>query len=200
MTDSVYAPPKADLTKVHIDDSTEAFYVVSTFKMIVMFLTTMGGYQIYWYYKNWRRHQEMAASHGGADADIWPVPRAIFSIFFVHSLFGKVKQHAIAQQRPTTFNNNLTATLIVCCMLFGVSALFFRSPQALLVITVLTLLMVVPLMFLYRSAQRFINDTCGDPEGATNAEFSTANYLWMAAGLVYWLFNISNVLAVAKLA
>ena len=42
MTDSVYAPPKADLTKHQSDDTTEAFYVVSTMKMMVLFIATLG--------------------------------------------------------------------------------------------------------------------------------------------------------------
>ena len=199
MTDSVYAPPQADLTKVHSEDSLEAFYVVSTLKMMVMFITTMGGYQIYWHYKNWRRYQEMSLSQGGADGEIWPVARAIFSIFFIHSLFEKVKDHATALQRPVTFNGPLTATLMVCIMLAGVPSLFFKTPQALFVIMVVVMVLVVPMMFMYRNAQRFINESCGDPEGASNSVLSVANYIWMAVGICYWLYNLSNIRTIAKL-
>ncbi len=200
MSDSVYAPPKADLTKkIQNADTTEAFYVVSPLKMMVMFITTMGGYQIYWHYKNWRRHQENSASQGGPDGDIWPVPRAVFSFLFLHSLLSKVKQHSIAQQRPTDFDTTLTATIMVVMMLFGMVTLFNTNPQFIMIVTVITLLMVVPLMFMYRKVQRFINEACGDPTGASNAKFTTANYVWMALGVVYWLINIKNIFMLSAL-
>ena len=91
MTDSVYAPPKADLSKVQSDADTPAFYVVSTLKMMVLFIATLGAYQLYWHYKNWRNHQQKDLAEGGTDADIWPWLRMIFAVFFVHSLFREVK-------------------------------------------------------------------------------------------------------------
>ncbi len=190
MTDSVYAPPKADMT-IQSSDSTEAYYVVSLTKMMVLFLATMGAYQVYWHYKNWRRHQQESLRQGGSDGDIWPIPRAIFSIFFIHSLLAKVKQHAIAQQRPTDFNTTLTATLIIVLVLFGVIGLFFSDPKMIVLLSVLQLVMIVPLMFVYRKAQRFINESCGDPNGETNASFTTANYVWIILGALMWLSQIS---------
>jgi hypothetical protein len=197
MTDSVYAPPKSDLSSP-VADSSEAFYVVSLMKMMVLFLATMGMYQLYWHYKNWRLHQQMSASHGGPDGDVWPVPRAIFAMFFIHSLLGKVKQHAIAQQRPGDLNTTLIATLIVVLMLFGYLGLFVTDPKVVLLFSVVSMCLVVASMFLYRKAQRFINESCGDPTGASNAEFTTANYIWIVIGILIWIMQVVGLVMIAS--
>jgi hypothetical protein len=189
MTDSVYAPPKADLTKVHNDDTTEAFYVVSPIKMMVLFMATLGGYQLYWHYKNWRNHQQRSVALGGTDADIWPWARMIFSIFFVHSLFREVKMLGENHQRDTDFNVGTQATMLVILMI--VSTLLSRVPDSssfAIKAQILSIILLVPTMFIYGNAQRFINVSCGDPEGASNASFTAANYIWIALGAIVWLF------------
>ena len=189
MTDSVYAPPKADLTKHQSDDTTEAFYVVSTMKMMVLFIATLGGYQLYWHYKNWRNHQQQSLAQGGPDGDIWPWPRMIFSIFFVHSLFREVKATGEAHQRETDFDVGTQATILVVLMI--VSTLLSRVPETssyAIKAQFLSIILLVPTMSVYRNAQRFINTSCGDPEGASNANFTTANYIWIVLGAILWLF------------
>ena len=56
------------------------FYVVSARKFWLLFLLTGGIYCVAWFYKNWA-HFKRATK----DDDIWPGPRAVFHIFFVHS-------------------------------------------------------------------------------------------------------------------
>jgi quinol-cytochrome oxidoreductase complex cytochrome b subunit len=198
MTDSVYAPPKSDLS-APTTDSTAAFYVVSLTKMMVLFIATMGAYQLYWHYKNWRFHQQLAASTNGPDSEIWPVPRAIFSIFYIHSLLGKVKQHALNHNRPVTINTVLIATLIVALALLGLCGMLIRDPKLLVIFSVLGMCMLVPNMFLYRKAQGFINEACGDPAGDVNREFTTGNYVWIIIGVLIWLMQINGLVTLAKL-
>lgn len=189
MTDSVYAPPKADLTKVQNDDTTQAFYVISPTKMMVLFIATLGAYQLYWHYKNWRNHQQLSLAHGSPDADIWPWARMIFSVFFVHSLFREVKALGDAHQRETDFDVGTQATIMVVLMI--VSTILGRIPETSsysLMAQFLSLILLVPTMFVYRNAQRFINTSCGDPEGASNANFTTANYIWIVLGAILWMF------------
>lgn len=196
MTDSVYAPPKADLSKVQSDAGTPAFYVVSTLKMMVLFIATLGAYQLYWHYKNWRNHQQKDLAEGGTDADIWPWLRMIFAVFFVHSLFREVKIVADTHQRESNFNVSTQATLMVLLMI--ASAGLSRVPEKasfFIVAQVLAIILLVPTMFIYRSAQRFINASCGDPEGTSNASFTVANYVWIALGAILWLFLVVGLIA-----
>lgn len=198
MTDSVYAPPKADLSKVPRSDSTSSFYVVSTMKMMVLFMATLGGYQLYWHYKNWRNHQQEDLAEGGTDADIWPWLRMIFAVFFVHSLFREVKAVADANQRESNFDVSTQATLMVLLML--VSAGLSRVPERasfFMVAQVLAIIMLVPSMFIYRNAQRFINASCGDPEGTSNSSFTAANYVWIVLGAILWLFLVVGLSAIS---
>lgn len=197
MTDSVYAPPKSDLRTVAAD-STDAFYVVSLTKMMVLFIATMGGYQLYWHYKNWRLVEQRSLSEGGPDSDVWPVPRAVFSIFFIHSLFGKVKDYALAQERPADFNHTLTATLIVLMSLFGLTGMFVKEPKLLLLLSAASLILLTPIALLYRKAQRFINETCGDPMGSSNAQFTAANYIWIVVGVLVWLMQLGGLFVLAS--
>ena len=196
MTESVYAPPKSDLRTVAAD-STDAFYVVSLTKMIVLFIATMGGYQLYWHYRNWRLVEQRALSEGGPDGDVWPVPRAVFSIFFIHSLFGKVKEYAVAHERPADFDTTLTATLIVVMSLFGLTGMFVKEPKLLLLLSAVSLILLTPIALLYRKAQRFINETCGDPMGASNSAFTAANYIWIVIGVLVWLMQLSGLVVLA---
>ncbi len=197
MTESVYAPPKANLTQGAATGG--AYYVVSQTKMMVLFLTTLGAYQLYWHYKNWRLHQEMALSQGGPDGDIWPIPRAIFSFFFVHSLFGKMEQFANENDIAFDFDSAVTATLMVVMMLFGMTSFFTNDPKIVLMISAATLVLLAPLLFMYRKAQSFVNHISGDPDGNSNSEFTGANYFWIVFGILIWIVQLTSLVMISKL-
>ncbi len=63
-----------------------SFYVVSPKKFTVMYVGTLGFYGFYWMYKNWSIYRVASGEK------IWPIARAIFFIFFLHSLCSKVTQ------------------------------------------------------------------------------------------------------------
>jgi hypothetical protein len=53
-----YAPPTAAVADVEIPATPRAeppFFVVSTRKLVIMCLCTMGLYELYWFYSQWRR-------------------------------------------------------------------------------------------------------------------------------------------------
>lgn len=82
MSEQFNAPPAADLPA--LPTSGPPFYTVSLVKLTVMMFITGGLYGLYWYYKNWSRYKAYSAK------PIWPVPRAIFGLIYVPSMFGKV--------------------------------------------------------------------------------------------------------------
>jgi hypothetical protein len=74
-----------EVNKKVIDDK---FFVVSTQKLILLSVFTLGFYELYWFYKNWQvvqKHQEKKLQL------FW---RAFFSIFYAYSLFKKIFQSA----------------------------------------------------------------------------------------------------------
>ncbi len=84
MSENIYTTPESELL---VDDGgvTAEFYVVSLRKFNILFFCTFGVYSIFWFYKNWRIIKTKQ------NREIWPVPRAIFSIFFAHSLFREIE-------------------------------------------------------------------------------------------------------------
>ncbi|RSZ57447.1 hypothetical protein HF313_11980 [Massilia atriviolacea] len=192
MTDNLYAPPQADMSKTPVAaGSDDSFYVVSQRKFTLMFILTFTLYLYYWFYKNWANYKKQCQLQNAADSDIWPVPRAIFAIFFIHSLFRNVDQHAEAKQRPLGWNVGAHATWLVVMLVItnlanGVITTIFGQVLGSLV----TIGLLAGICYSLRSAQAYINKSCGDPEGARNNRLTTANYVWMAAGIILWLLII----------
>ena len=59
------------------------WFMVGAAKLAVMFLVTLGLYQLYWFYKQWDRIRD-------AGDNVSPAPRALFAIVFCYSLFRRI--------------------------------------------------------------------------------------------------------------
>ena len=80
MQENVYAVPESNL-EILPESPRHMFYVVSKIKFLVLFFATFSLYGVYWNFKNWSLYKNYH------NDDIWPIMRAIFSVFFTHSLF-----------------------------------------------------------------------------------------------------------------
>lgn len=180
MTDNIYAAPSANLDE-HLDVNVEnRFYVVSTRKLLVLYFITIGLYHLYWNYKNWALHNR-ATGEG-----VWPVPRAIFSVFFTHSLFQNVARHDLTHERAE-WNAGRMATLMVILVFAGNAMERLASKGLGSPITdLISIALLLPTGLLLKKVQAEINARCGDPDGSSNASFSAANIAWCVAGAVYW--------------
>ncbi|MDP5238162.1 hypothetical protein Q9Q94_01395 [Uliginosibacterium sp. 31-16] len=179
MDADVYAPPKADL---EIDDGVlEEFYVVSKSKFLTLYLSTLGLYGIYWYYRNWKQQKQ---AHG---LSIWPLPRAIFQVFFIHSLFRAISDGLRRNGLSYAWNAGSVATPLVIITLISnvadrLSAKDIGEPWTGL-ISLATLFVMAALLNL---AQGAVNAACKDPQGLSNKEFSGANIVWIVLGVIFW--------------
>ncbi len=187
MTDSVYAPPKANVEVDHTESS--EFYVVAPKKFFLMTLTTLGFYLVYWFYRNW----SAVKRHTGEN--IWPPMRGLFYIFFTHSLFRRVDETLQAKGKSMNWQPRSLATLVVVLTILtnvldrmgavvGLEDTFFAVALAL--VPVLAVVMM--------SAQRAINVASEDESGASNARLTLANWAWMAFGTLIWLGVIASLL------
>lgn len=61
------------------------FFTASPLKLVVMSVYTMGIYQLYWFYKNWKLIKERTGQK------IWPFWRAVFSPIMAYSCFKEIK-------------------------------------------------------------------------------------------------------------
>jgi hypothetical protein len=186
-----YQAPTAPVLDTSLEtDAT--FYVVGLRKFLVMMIGTLGLYGFYWFYKNW------ALFNRRYDTKYWPVPRAIFSIFFTHSLFNEVDGQL--QKRGVAYDwmPGLAATVYVVAAIAGrildrLAVKEIGSP----VTDVLGIVMMVPMVWALYRGQRAINLAEGDPEGTRNARLTTANILWLLPCLLLWLLVLLGLAAIA---
>lgn len=190
MTDS-YTAPVTEETRLE-----PLFYVVSPRKFTILFLTTLGGYQLYWFYKNWRCFKNRMLGTSEYGATIWPVPRALFSIFFIHALFREVKQHASGNAVVAAWRQSGHATVLVILILASnVLSRLGNHFDDNFWINAASLIVLIPMLFTMRGAQDMINAACDDPAGAANAELTGANYVWIILGVIFWLAVLLGLFA-----
>jgi hypothetical protein len=172
-----YEAPRADLTTV--DSAQPPLYVVSNKKFWVMMVMTLGLYSVYWFYRNWKLHKL------GVRDNIWPVPRAIFNIFFTHSLCRVVDARIRHAGLSYNWSPGTIATIYVVLVLIErLADRLNRGPEPdLLLIGAGFVALFAAILMLWR-IQVAINVACLDPNGESNDHFSAANYAWMAVGLV----------------
>lgn len=187
MTESIYAPPQADLGATPVETVNAPFYVVSVKKLIVLGVVTLGLYFIYWHYSNWRDYRDWHRYRDQHDTGIWPVPRGVFLIFFTHSLFRKVKAYADSNNRVIDWQPGTQATILV--ILSIVSNAVDRAVMRNIgypYLDILSLALLAPLLFMYIRVQPIINASCDDPDGASNSAFTAANWVWIVLGVLFW--------------
>ncbi len=184
MDNEIYNAPETELIDDSNADTTgDMFYVVSKRKLTVMFIGTMSLYSLYWVFKNWRNYSDYI------DERIMPIMRAIFQIFFMHSLFNKVDDDLKAQGKSFDWAPNMVATIYVVASV--VSQLLDRlaeievGPQWLEFGSVLCLpILLITLL----KAQDAINLSQNDPKGESNNRFTVWNILWLVPFALLWLF------------
>ena len=175
-----YQPPVA-----RVDDALEVveerFQVVAPWKFLLLMIGTLGLYALYWFYRNWtllnRRHKQY-----------WPVPRAIFSIFFTHSLFEEIDASVRKRGQAYAWSHSLWATTYVISVIASsiCDRLAFREIGSPLT-DVVSLLLWIPMFSALYVAQRAINVAEGDPEGDRNARITALNVMWLVFGALGWI-------------
>lgn len=189
MNHDVYSPPAAALVDNELAQN--EFYVVSKRKFLILYLTTMSIYQIYWFYRNWKL-QKLAKG-----LNVWPVPRAIFSIFFYHSLFRLIDQKTSGNGKISQWNSGMSATLIVVLLILStfVDQLFLKLDVHFL-LQFFSLVLLPFSALLHLPAQSAINQGCGDPQGESNDSMTVGNYCAIGLGLLLWAMTMFGIFAV----
>lgn len=192
---------QSDNTIGHTDDSTSfengelEFFPVSEGKLITLYILSFGLYGVYWFYKNWKLQQPKM------DKKIFPVLRAIFSIFFTHSLFNRINKSAQKLEDKHRFNANLLATLFVGAVIVSnvldrvsvnTSVLDMLSDNAVIISSlIIFLLSAYPLVVVQATVNRINNDILG----YLNHRYSLWNYLLIVAGIASWIMLALGILA-----
>jgi hypothetical protein len=165
-------------------------FVTSITKLVVLYLATFGLYGVYWFAAHWQEHKRAFG------ANIWPVLRGIFSIFFATQLFKSIDLQARQAGLSPSWNPGSNAGIYIALVVgarvmsrldqsAGVSALG-------LIAMAVGLFAVAPLV----TAQRVANLVARDEHGSTNSSFTAMNVLAMVLGAGFWaLIVIGTVMS-----
>ena len=189
MSEQFNTPPAADLTA--LPASGPPFYTVSLVKLTLMMFITCGLYGLYWYYKNWSRYKAYSAK------SIWPVPRAIFGLIYVPSMFGKVDAMLKEKgQRGMPYWGVLAAGMILLALapslVVFVHGITTSSKGAgavslgLLPLWISVASTFVQFLIMLR-VQSFINQLNRDAEGSCKCGSTFGEGVWAMLGLMCWV-------------
>lgn len=184
MTDNIYAAPEAEVldTGNENSDGPQQFYVVSKRKFLTMYLATFGLYSIYWHFKNWKYQKE------ANDLNIWPIPRGIFNLFFVHALFKNADERITSSGKTWQWNPGMLATAWVVLWLADRVLDRLAQSGAISEMGSLVGVLAMPIMaYIAYQAQCAFNVAENDPSGEANDNFTGANIAWIIIGILIWM-------------
>lgn len=189
---NLYAPPASEIRAEAPTEALQAhtFYVVSIPKFCVLYVATFGIYGLYWFYMHWQRYRR---GHGQHES-IWPVPRALFSIFFTHALVARIATVLGPGRRDVRWSPGSLATTYVVFEIASniLSRLADRgigSPMT----GILAVAAIAPIALALMQIQTAASHACGDPDGSSNRRFTWANICWIALGLIFWTLMLIGI-------
>ena len=170
MEENFYAPPAAvvaDVSSIKSDVEVR-FFAVSTVKLVVLSVVTLGFYQIYWFYRHWALIKERSEPH------IIPWARALFGIFWCYRCFEFIR----GEERRLDVEPTLPAGPLAIGWI--ATSLTSRLPGPYFLIAFLSPLLLVPV-------QRHINhiNALAAPGHDENTRFSAWNWLAVVVGGIF---------------
>lgn len=180
--------PEKSIAQVEDDPKPILFYI-PTARLLVMSILTFGIYQVLWFYRNWkflrdRRHLEVS-----------PFGRALFSIFYTHSLFRYIAEYNNLNDRiAKQFSPGGWATLwVVAC--FVTNALSRNIPQNQpLLLLVLPLL---PVCFVLPAQNCIIRVNEVQPIRPAYDGWSAGQFILLILGIVWWALILIGAMQAA---
>ena len=142
-------------------------FPVATHKFIVLSICTLGIYELYWCYQNWKR---IKAASGQRLRPFW---RAFFAPLWGFSLFRRIRSLAVSSGVPISWSSN---TLAVFYFFLNMA---WRLPGPWWLISLGTLIPMIPIQ---QAAQR-VNERFAAPNTDwKNDKYSTANVVIIVLG------------------
>lgn len=173
MSDNRYAPPVAVVEDVPKDASASpVFHAVSPLKLVLLSFGTLGLYQHYWIYKNWKIHKQRTGE------GVSPFPRALFAIFFIYQLFKQMDEQAAKWNTRRILAGPLATIWIVVTLLW-------RLPDPYWLVVYVSIFVLVPV-------QQAVNElnTSAVPGHDKNARFSGWNWVAVLIGLPFFALAV----------
>ncbi|HEV7405061.1 MAG TPA: DUF4339 domain-containing protein [Chthoniobacteraceae bacterium] len=163
------------------------FLYIPTSRLIVMSIVSLGLYEAYWIYRNWRYLNERDGLM------IQPFWRGIFGVFFIHSLLTRIKNDRETNQfASATFSPGWLGTGWIALMLVG--RIMDNSPDA--AVNLAGLVISAPTFCFLLPAQKYIN-AVNEASGLQPSyyRFSGGHITCLVIGILAWLVIIAGMFA-----
>ena len=188
MSNEIYNAPQAELANENDQANAKEFFIVSTRKLWIMGLVTMGIYLIFWNYYHWRNYRQSID-----DQSIWPVPRAIFSLFFIGSLMKLISEAFENKTGEAWAYTKYVVIYIFVSLISWFTSLIGDDSQVFIIIDVLFLIFGT-ILFIYSvvPAQEKANKVCDDSAGLSNNKLTAANIIWIILFVLFWIAGLAG--------
>lgn len=111
---------------------------------------TFGLYNVYWFYRNWRFFKDLY------NWDIYPFWRALFAVFFTHTLLEQINDLAVERGHPGVSSNTYATGYVVLAIVQRVLDRTMPASIALLPVLLMPFLFLIPsvkqLNYIYEQA------------------------------------------------
>jgi hypothetical protein len=181
------SPPQPPQTATTAEVPTTGFFLyIPKARLVVMSLVTLALYQVYWFYRNWRFLKERD------NLRIQPFWRAIFGIFFIHSLLTAIKNDRAGNNiLPATFSPGALATGWIIFALVG-RIISWRSSD--LVVNIFGLIISVSTFAFLLPAQNYINRVNESlPIRPGYFRWSAGQIVMLVYGILLWLLLMFGI-------
>lgn len=185
-----YRAPEASLVEAPAGaESASRFFVISITKMIVLYVATLGLFNLYWMYKHW------SAQKPHMPGRINPPLRSLFMIFYIHSLARRVNEALSEEQRRGwSYSSDATWAVVLLIVSNVTDKLSTRVPELSQYSLPFLFIGLVPLIPL-TSIQRRANLASGDPQGHGNASITRYNAPFLVLGALLWVLILIGSVA-----
>ena len=147
----------------------ENLKVISVNKFIFLSFISFGLYQIWWIFKAWRFFLIKDK------LNIMPAGRAVFSIFFLYSLFNRIKNHAKEQGYINDFSSGWMY------LAYLITTLLVYLPEPYWLISLCDIIFLIPAFKALNYAQKQIVTTI------EQEKFNTSQIILIIIGSIMWL-------------
>lgn len=175
IAENPYATPRSALSWMPVRDP--VFFVVAPRKLLVMTLLTLGGYFVYWLYRQWALYCQATGKR------LWPLVRALFPACYFCSLILRVMHELEQGESAYRWWPRCLAVAIFLGGCLPFTLLWLLSPFTALALVVCIAVLQVALALQLQGAINYLE--C-DPGGVGNGRLTSANWGWAVAGLLGW--------------
>lgn len=185
-----YRAPEAPLVEERAGaEQARPFFVISLTKMIVLYVATLGLFNLYWMYKHW----SIQKPH--MPGKINPPLRSLFMLFYIHSLARRVHDALPEVQRKGwSYSSDATWAVVLLIVSNVADKLTSRIPELSHYSLPFIILGLVPLIPL-TNIQRRANEASGDPQGQGNASITRYNLPFLILGGLLWVLIVIGSVA-----